>query len=116
MSGIRQGVWAYEQRRALIEKLGGKCAKCGSIKRLEIDHVNGRSYRLSALSRWQRVIIYKREAEAGLLRVLCRPCDAGGGAVGRVRWASGATSLRGALAMLVGILLWGMVLVLWGQG
>lgn len=77
----------------LILILGGRCAECGrkdrivrfrkgphSSKRrrghlLEINHKFGRDWEPRKTSRWQRAIIYRREAAEGLLNLLCRSCN-----------------------------------------
>lgn len=68
--------WAQAERLAIIERLGGQCATCGTKKRLEIHHPDGRSYSLRELSYAQRVDRYLKEEKAGLLGVLCRNCNA----------------------------------------
>lgn len=75
---------AHEQRIALIRVLAPdrQCALCGKRKRsfdsLEVDHVDGRDYRLSTLSRWSRAKRYWDEYKAGVrLRAACRRCNAG---------------------------------------
>jgi len=72
----RQVTWAKKKRLELIARLGGKCALCGAGEKLEIDHINGCDWLLSGKSSHARVIHYRREAERGLLRVLCRSCNA----------------------------------------
>ena len=66
---------AYRRRLAIIDRLGGQCAKCRSKKNLEIDHINGRNWDLAKKSRWSRVVIYEREEKEGKLQVLCRKCN-----------------------------------------
>lgn len=73
--------WAAGKRYDLMQKLGGKCDKCGSTKKLEFDHPNGRDWQPRKKNRWMRMIIYEREAAEGLLRILCKSCNCkdGGG-------------------------------------
>lgn len=73
--------WATIKRLELIEKLGGKCELCFKKTNLEFDHPNGRDWRPEKKSRWMRMIIYAREAAAGLIRLLCKGCNkkTGGG-------------------------------------
>lgn len=78
--GARQRDWALRARLALIQALGGECALCGSTWDLEIDHIHGRDYSLRAISQDQRVTRYRREAAAGLVRVLCSGCNGSDGA------------------------------------
>ena len=72
----RLGLMAWRRREALIDSLGGKCVVCGTKKKLEIDHINGRDWEPNKKSRWTRVVIYEREAKEGKLQVLCRSCNA----------------------------------------
>lgn len=67
--------WAVKARMDLVIQLGGVCAFCGSKHDLQIDHIHGRNYSLRKLSSDHRVSIYRREAQAGLLQVLCGPCN-----------------------------------------
>lgn len=78
-STARRNRWAQEQRRGLIAGLGGRCRECGGVDDLEIDHPSGRAYKLHKLAQWQRVRFYMDEAARGLVRVLCRSCNASDG-------------------------------------
>jgi hypothetical protein len=77
----RQTGWhlarAAEIKTHLINALGDRCDLCGSGEALEIDHVDGRKWRLSSVSshrRWKRSL---EEFENGVrLRLLCRSCNA----------------------------------------
>jgi len=72
----RQVDWAKRKRLELIEELGGKCAKCDSKEKLEVDHINGRNYSVRRLASNSRVIRYWREYKSGVpLRVLCSDCN-----------------------------------------
>jgi hypothetical protein len=75
--------WYDRERAALIDALGARCALCPEQRRavLEFDHPNGREYELHRLNRRQRVQRWKAEHAQGLLRLLCRSCNAtdGGG-------------------------------------
>lgn len=66
-----------------MERLGGRCTRCGKRFRLELDHIEGRDWDLERKSRWQRVRIYLREEREGKLQVLCRRCNAKKGKPGR---------------------------------
>jgi 5-methylcytosine-specific restriction endonuclease McrA len=60
----------------LIGTLGGKCARCGSHWRLEVDHVDGATWSRRDLGSQQRIVRYFEELAAGIpLRVLCRNCN-----------------------------------------
>ncbi len=82
--------WADGQRFDLMVELGGRCANCGVEDGLEFDHPNGRSWEPRAMSRWARIIRYRREAREGKLRLLCKPCNGSDGA--RARWRRRASS------------------------
>ena len=73
----RQTCYARALRAKLIEQLGGRCTLCPSAdpEVLEFDHIRGRSYNPNQLSYSSRMKRYEREAEAGLLRLLCGPCN-----------------------------------------
>jgi len=63
----------YKRRkRKLIDKLGGKCNKCGSINELQIDHINPKekSFNISALIRSSRLV----GQEIHKCQILCFPC------------------------------------------
>lgn len=62
----------------LIEKLGGACAQCGEMEPtlLSVDHVDGITWKRSALRYDARVKKYWDEYRAGVrLRALCHPCN-----------------------------------------
>ena len=69
----------YFGRLEIIEKLGGKCAECGTKgskkNKLELDHIHGRDWQPKKKSRWMRLVIYRREAAEGKLQVLCSKCN-----------------------------------------
>jgi 5-methylcytosine-specific restriction endonuclease McrA len=70
----------YARRRAaLLAKLGGKCALCGSDHGLEFDHIDPatRTWKARGKSRLSLIRRYEHEAAAGLLRVLCLWCNRG---------------------------------------
>lgn len=74
----RQAQWAKTARIQLIIQLGATCQECGCtrIRKLEIDHIHGRTYNLSKLGSHNRITIYRKEAQQGLIQVLCRKCNA----------------------------------------
>ncbi len=87
MTSGEKGAAAIAKKDALLSKLSpsGQCQKCGRRpkrgRRLEIHHPNGRAYVLNRMNRWQRVIVYLREHEAGVpLQAWCRRCNAQDGA------------------------------------
>lgn len=63
------------RRDLLLDFLGGVCVKCGSKERLEIHHPFGRKWEPSKKGRATRIAIYWREAEAGLVQLLCSSCN-----------------------------------------
>jgi hypothetical protein len=68
---------AKKKRAMLIEKLGSKCDLCPETDeaKLEFDHINGRNYNPNTLSYRARMNRYEREAELGLIRLLCGDCN-----------------------------------------
>jgi len=85
----------YKRRNELIEKLGGRCVgvlrngkTCGTQWRLEFDHLQPRTWEPRRLSRWARMARYWREADAGLIQLLCRSCNARKGHPARARVAA----------------------------
>jgi hypothetical protein len=74
--GRRQRQWAKSRHKGLIASLGGVCENCGSTEDLEVDHPNGRDYKLVAMDQTMRLARYFRELDAGVkLRVLCSSCN-----------------------------------------
>lgn len=73
----RSTIYARKIREELIAKLGGKCAlcPCDDVTQLEFDHKHGSVFVLRMLSYSARMAMYKREYEAGELRLLCKPCN-----------------------------------------
>lgn len=81
---LRERVRAHQLRQSLVVELGGVCANCGdpTTPLLEIDHVEGRTWKAEETSQLQRAKLYWREYRSGVqLRCLCRSCNArdGGG-------------------------------------
>lgn len=62
-------------RRELIRVLGGECVECGGTQDLQFDHTDGRDWHLRKRNRLQRLRLHWRDAERGLVRLLCRPCN-----------------------------------------
>lgn len=66
---------ANAQRANLVKTLGGCCAECGSTDHLEIDHPYGRDWVPRRLTHYARIRRYIREAQEGLVRLLCKDCN-----------------------------------------
>lgn len=79
----RQRRWRLRLRGRLIQKLGGKCAECGSIVDLEFDHLERREWKSKDLWSDQRVKRYEREAAEGKLQLLCGACNKAKGQPGQ---------------------------------
>lgn len=62
-------------RSRLFADLGSECSVCQSTYQLEIDHPWGRSYKPHRLASYNRWLRYRREHEAGLVRLLCKDCN-----------------------------------------
>lgn len=71
----RQREWAIKARLELIELLGGMCELCWSRDELEIDHPHGRKWHIRKVDQSMRIALYRKETQAGLLRVLCKSCN-----------------------------------------
>lgn len=61
------------ERQELIDLLGGKCVRCGSLERLEFDHVDAstKSFDISVSLHIDRQALL---AELKLCQLLCNPC------------------------------------------
>lgn len=73
--GKRQRDWARRAYDRLIIELGGKCAQCGVLSALTIDHIDGCEFEHQKLEWSFRVSVYRREAKEGKLQVLCEKCN-----------------------------------------
>lgn len=76
----RQRRWAAKAAEKLKIELGGKCATpdCGEtdLSRLQFDHLFQRDWEPDETEFSHRISIYRREAKAGLLQLLCGTCNA----------------------------------------
>lgn len=72
--------WARKKRAELLVELGNTCGRDGCDNdELEFHHPHGRAWNPVKLSRWQRMIRYRRDAAAGNLALLCKPHNASDG-------------------------------------
>lgn len=72
----------YRARRdALLDRLGPVCVLCGCVQRnqLEFDHIDQstRTWNVRHTNMLQRIRMYERDVDQGLIRVLCGPCNKG---------------------------------------
>ena len=63
------------KRRKLLKILGGECVCCGSKKKLEFDHINGRSWEVTDIGSHRRICRYFKEAKKGKIQILCHECN-----------------------------------------
>lgn len=64
----------YRRQRYCIEKLGGKCVRCGSVERLEFDHVDPNNKSFSIGSKLAGVSQSKLDEELDKCQLLCYDC------------------------------------------
>ena len=69
------------KRREVIELLGGRCQKCGTIFDLEIDHINGYNGAFSPnksrggyRNLWDAIKLIKA-GQVDELKLLCKTCN-----------------------------------------
>lgn len=65
--------WRERRRKEAILRLGGKCAKCGSCKRLDFDHVDPKTKVLAIGKMWQSSRA-RFETELAKCQLLCKEC------------------------------------------
>lgn len=63
-----------EQRQWALAYLGGKCVRCGSIERLEFDHIIPATKRYTISSKIGRFSKERLLPELRKCQLLCRPC------------------------------------------
>ncbi len=72
----RKKAWAKRARKRLIEAMGGKCVNCGTRRKLEFNHLEGRrTWRAAEKGRETRVATYAREWAEGKLDLRCSKCN-----------------------------------------
>ena len=70
---------AERLRARLFELLGPFCAECGCDLRgkpWEVNHIRPRAWMPRKLCRYRRNLRYWREAQEGLVNLLCKECNA----------------------------------------
>ena len=63
----------HERRAKAVEKLGGKCARCGSAENLEFDHID-RTKKSISIERMWLVSQERHDAELAKCQLLCDSC------------------------------------------
>ncbi len=63
----------HRMRTEAIEQLGGKCAKCGSLEKLQLDHVNPKDKKFE-VSVFLSVPLKEFKEELKKCQVLCYKC------------------------------------------
>jgi hypothetical protein len=81
-----------KRRKDIIERLGGCCVFCCSIRKLEVDHKDGRDWDINKVTLRKRIVKYEQEEKEGKLRVLCRKCN---GKDGMLRKLGGYSDVEG---------------------
>jgi len=72
--GQRQKDWARRARKALRALLGGRCALCGSRRKLEFDCISARGHRHHRIEVSARTSFYRLQHSEGNLQLLCSAC------------------------------------------
>lgn len=70
--GLRQKEWAAKTWKRIVKDLGGKCAQCGTRRKLTLDCISPRGHRHHQLEWSWRISFYRHELEIGNLQVLCK--------------------------------------------
>ena len=70
----------YRSRLEAIQRLGGKCVKCGfdDIRALQFDHVNSGGIKERLLNGWRPFTFYKEAANGQVsqqIQLLCANCN-----------------------------------------
>lgn len=74
-------IWRRNARLRLIAKLGGQCANCGETDtaKLEFNHLipltDEQCDFRAQIGANKRMVLYRREAEEGLLDLRCQICN-----------------------------------------
>lgn len=76
----RQRNWAARTWAHLIADLGGRCARCGKKRDLELDCIRPQGHKHHRIEWSWRISFYRSQYAAGNLQVLCKHCNAKKGA------------------------------------
>lgn len=68
-----QRSWMLAKRLAYIAEMGGACVKCGSVDKLEIDHIDRSTKSVNPKELWSRREEVIRE-ELAKCQILCKSC------------------------------------------
>ena len=68
---LKQGLLRLE----LIKRLGGKCQHCGATENLEVNHIYHKEWSPKRVNSAKRLRLYLKEAEEGLVNLLCEDCN-----------------------------------------
>lgn len=82
-AAFKRRVW--QLRVEIYRMIGEACVRCGNDQVIEFDHIHGRDWDIKAVNQLTRTRRYLREARAGLLQPLCKPCNG---------WKSGGRRAR----------------------
>ena len=72
--GKRQKIWARRARARLIESLGGRCVRCGTVEHLEFDCITPRGHDHHRCDSSSRICFYRFQHRLGNLQILCANC------------------------------------------
>lgn len=64
----------YERKQILLNQLGGKCRECGSIEKLEFDHVSQNSKKYSITRKLHGLPFNFLKKEVEKCQILCYFC------------------------------------------
>jgi 5-methylcytosine-specific restriction endonuclease McrA len=69
--GARQKAWARNQTELLRQKLGGKCAICGTSEKLQFDCIVPMGHKHHRIEYSARLSFYRGQYANGNLQLLC---------------------------------------------
>ena len=68
-----QRQWMRDRRAEAVAAFGGRCRQCGSVERLQFDHIDPATKTTNAIWAMGKA---KREAELAKCQLLCAACHA----------------------------------------